>query len=137
VPVTKAGLAREGGKLVWKPFGEGLVFFAVFAVAVGAYHLICPEIDLKLSHVHTTRLEKELIVDTFSVSNGAFIDLKDPTIACDMKGPSGTTISTGAKTVYEVLPAGSTQQFGPLLIGTIPEQAIDFACHVESARVKW
>jgi len=36
----------------------------------------------------------------FKLKNDAYIALKDPEIACDMPGPSGTAIATATKTFY-------------------------------------
>jgi hypothetical protein len=114
-----------------------LLFVAAWGVIAGAYHLIWPQTDLKLSNVHTNQTSEGLVVDTFSVSNGAFIDLKDPLIACDMKGPSGTVIKTAEKILYEPLPAETTRQFETVFMGPIPDQVVEFTCYIKSVRVKW
>ena len=125
------------GWVNWKRIKTWLIVGSVYAVLLTAYHLARPEIDLTMSDVETDATSGDLDLISFKLQNGAFIDLKDPTVACDMKGPSGTTIKTVTKTIYEVLPAENTRMFGSLRMGKTPDQATQFQCYVKSASVKW
>ena len=48
------------------------------------------------------------------------LKLKDPVIACNMKGESGTTITTLEATVYERLPERKDVFLGTVSLGKIP-----------------
>jgi hypothetical protein len=54
-----------------------------------------------------------------------------------MKGPSGTTIETTSKVLYEVLPSEKKRSFSLLDMGEVPDQATQFNCHVEGVSIKW
>jgi hypothetical protein len=109
----------------------------VYALAVSAFHLARPVIDVKMSNVYTNQIGNELVIETFTLRNSAYINLKDPVIACDMKGASGTTIKTTTKTLYEPLPSGQARVFEQVAMGSVPDQVTEFKCYLKSVRVKW
>lgn len=131
----------QRGATTWawrgRKYGASSTRIALYAGGLSAYHLAFPQKDITISHVITARDGERLTLVAFQLRNGAIIALKDPVIACDMKGPSGTTIATATKTIYETLPAETTRQFLSVDMGKIPEQAVTFNCYVTSAAIKW
>jgi hypothetical protein len=83
------------------------------------------------------RYDGRLTLMSFDLENGSYLDLKDPDIACDMKGESGTSVKTVSKVIYEVLPAEGKRSFSAIEMGEIPEQVAYFSCYVTAASVKW
>jgi hypothetical protein len=65
------------------------------------------------------------------------MDLKDPDIACDMNGASGTTIKKASKVHYEALPQGKLRSFSLIDMGAVPEQATKFKCYLKAVSIKW
>jgi hypothetical protein len=137
VDIVVSGVRKPNWKTTWKVSRTLVIVGSLYAIALSAYHLAFPEIDVTMSDVETNILSGELNLLSYKLRNGAFIDLKDPVVACDMKGSSGTTIRTTTKTLYEVLPAGNTVSFGLLRMGETPDQTTQFKCYVKSASVKW
>ena len=74
---------------------------------------------------------------SFDLENGSYLDLKDPEVACDMNGQSGTSSKTVSKVIDEVLPSERKHSFSEIEMGAIPEQVAYFNCYVTSALVKW
>ena len=109
----------------------------VYGVCLLAYHLWRPETDLVMSEAQITQSDGVLELVSFDIRNSAYIDIKDPVIACDMKGPSGTTIKTVTKTIYEVVQSGQKRSFSSVRMGPVAEDAIRFNCHIAGAAVKW
>ena len=106
-------------------------------VIFGAPHVIWPRMDVKTDAVRTDASDGQLTVVYMELENSSYLNLKDPDITCEMKGPSGTTIKTASKIVYETLPAGAKRPFSMVEMGTVPEQATQFLCYVGSVSVKW
>jgi len=121
------------GKTLKKMLLTGLVIAVPFA----GYHILRPQVDLKMSGVRTSESNGSLTLNYFALENRSYIPIKDFEIACDMKGPSGTTISTGKKLLFDVLEAGGVRTYTDLSIGPTPEQATKFDCYVSSASVDW
>jgi hypothetical protein len=90
-----------------------------------------------MSDTQISRDDGRLRLVSFHLANGAYLDLKDPEVACDMKGQSGTSIKTVSKVIYEVLPAEGGRSFLDVEMGEIPEQVAYFNCRVAGASVKW
>jgi hypothetical protein len=110
-----------------------LVLVAIFSIS----HLVWPKIDIKLLNTQMSRYDGRLTLVSFDLENGSYLDLKDPEVACDMKGQSGTRIKTVSKVIYEVLPSERKRSFSDVEMGEIPEQVAYFSCHVTGASVKW
>ena len=100
-------------------------------------HLIWPKMDIKMLNTEMSRYDGRLTLVSFDLENGSYLDLKDPEIACDMRGQSGTRIKTVSKVIYEVLPEERKRSFSDVEMGEIPEQVAYFNCYVTSASVKW
>jgi hypothetical protein len=83
------------------------------------------------------RYDGKLTLVSFDLENGSYLDLKDPEVACEMKGQSGTSIKRVTKVFYEVLPAEGKRSFSDIEMGSIPDQVAYFTCDVSSASVKW
>jgi hypothetical protein len=109
----------------------------VYGICLIGYHLWKPETDLKLSEMQMERSAGILELVSFDISNSAYLDIKDPVIACDMKGASGTTIKSVTKTLYEVIPSSKKRAFRSVLMGPIVEDSVYFTCRVAGAAVKW
>jgi hypothetical protein len=112
----------------------GLLF--VLAV-VSVPRVVWPKMDVKMLNSQMGRYGGQLTLVSFDLANVWYLDLKDPEVACDMKGESGTTIKTVSKVIYEVLPAGQKRSFSDIEMGAIPEQVAYFSCYVGGASVKW
>jgi hypothetical protein len=134
--LSKSELEHKKGP-VKKRIKRWVFGILIFVFAVSAYHLACPEIDVKMFDAQTNVDSGELVLTSFKLSNEAFLEIKDPVIACDMNGPSGTTIKTVTKTVYEILPSGNTREFPFLQMGETVDQAVQFKCYVKSAKIAW
>ena len=113
-------------------------------IGIGAYlfvltfwHLCLPAQDIKMYGAQASVNIGAVEINRFRLHNGAYIDLKDPEITCNMKGPSGTTIKKASKTIYAILPAGRQTEFGPMYVGEAPEQATYAECYVSAASVRW
>ena len=118
--------------------GKKIIYgIIVYVVLLVSFHLWRPETDIKMTEARTNVDLGVLSLEHFRLDNGAYIDLKDSNVTCDMNGPSDTTIKKVSKVLYEVLPAGSWRVFGPIEMGEVPEQATKFKCYVSSASVKW
>jgi hypothetical protein len=114
------------------------ILWLVFLVAIfSAPHLIWPKMDVKMLNTQMSRYEGRFTLVSFDLTNGSYLDLKDPEVDCDMKGPSGTSIKTVSKVIYEVLPAEGKRSFSDVEMGEIPEQVAYFTCYVKRASVKW
>lgn len=100
-------------------------------------HVIWPEMDVKMNSVRVGGTDTELVVDHFELDNQSLLDLKDPEVTCEMKGPSGTVIGTSSQTLYELLPAGKKRSFDKVPMGNIPEQATQFRCYLRRVSVYW
>jgi hypothetical protein len=138
------GLAADCSAVLSKVF-EGFwakafqaVLSLAFLVAIfSAPHLIWPKMDVKMSNAQMSRYDGRLTLVSFDLANGSYLDLKDPEVACDMKGESGTSIKTVSKVIYEILPSERKQSFSDIEMGLIPDQVAYFNCYVSSASVKW
>lgn len=104
-----------------------------------ALHLFHPIIDIKSSPSKlAARIENgTVVVDSFTLYNSAYIGLKDPVVVCDLKGQSGTTISSPQKTIYEAISPESRHAFEPVVLGNVDEQASEIGCRVKSVSVRW
>jgi hypothetical protein len=100
-------------------------------------HVIWPKMDVKMRNTEMGRYDGKLTLVSFDLENGSYLELKDPEVACDMKGESGTSIKTVTKVLYEVLPAEGKRSFSDVEMGAIPEQVAYFSCDVSGASVKW
>ena len=116
----------------------GFVFLALFwgALLYGRL-LIWPEAYIKMLNTEMDRYSGKLSLDHFELQNASFLNLKDPDIACDMKGESGTTIKTASKVIYEVLPMGQKRAFEFVEMGEIPDQVAYFSCYVKGVSMQW
>lgn len=72
----------------------------VVVVLLSIPHVIWPQMDVTMTGVETAQADGRLNVVQFELANGSYLDLKDPDIRCDMKGPSGTTIKSTSKVIY-------------------------------------
>jgi hypothetical protein len=138
------GLAGDWSAALGKAFAgfwaralQLLLSFALLAAIFSAPHLIWPKMDVTMSETQISRDDGRLRLVSFDLANGSYLDLKDPEIACDMKGRSGTSIRTVSKVIYEVLPAEGKRSFSDVEMGEIPEQVAYFNCRVAGASVKW
>jgi hypothetical protein len=114
------------------------IFALVFWVAIFYLpHLVWPKIDLKILNIQMSRYDGRLRLVSFDLDNESYLNLKDPEIACDMKGQSGTSIRMVSKVIYEVLPSEQKRRFSDVEMGEIPEQVAYFSCYVSGASVKW
>jgi hypothetical protein len=110
----------------------------LFLVAIfSAPHLAWPKMDIKMLNIQMSRYDGQLTLVSFDLENGSYLDLKDPEVACDMKGQSGTAIKTVSKVIYEVLPAEGKRSFARVEMGGIPDQVAYFSCYVSGAAVRW
>lgn len=119
-------------KTVQTIFGLGFL-----AVIVSIPHLVWPKMDVKMLNTEMSRYDGRLTLVSFDLANGSYLDLKDPEIACEMKGQSGTSIKTVSKVIYEILPSERKRSFSYVEMGAIPEQVAYFNCYVTSASLKW
>jgi len=138
------GLARDLSRVsknFFKGFWSGalkLSYCAIFLIAAFVVpHVIWPKMDVKTNTVNTDAVGGQLTVIYIELENSSYLNLKDPDIACEMKGSSGTTIKKASKTIYEALPAGTKRIFTMVEMGTIPEQATKFTCYLGSISVEW
>lgn len=70
-----------------------------------------------------------------TIENAAAFPIKDPVIACDLFGPSGTQVGQVAQTLYEVAPAQGTLRFKALNMGFLRSgQVARFSCAVSRAQ---
>ena len=118
-------------KAIWRLVLVGAFLGAIFS----APHLIWPKMDMKILNTQISRYDDRLTLVSFDLTNDSYLDLKDPEIACDMKGQSGTTIKTVSKVIYEVLPSEGKRSFMDVAMGEIPEQVAYFSCYVKGASV--
>lgn len=113
--------------------GTAIVFWGVTSAA----EVCLPQRSLTLSDLVESQGGDNLTLLTFKIKNEGSFDKKDPVMVCDMAGASGTIIKTQSKTIYEVLPAGLTRKFGPVLMGPLPEQMASFNCRIGGVSIKW
>lgn len=66
--------------------------------------------------------------------NASDLGMKDFQVACDLKGQSGSTISTATVTVYRQLLPGQAVQTDPLPLGYINPQVTSGDCRVVGAK---
>jgi uncharacterized membrane protein len=92
---------------------------------------------VKITSIETETSDGKLSVTKIELDNEGSMELKDPEISCAMKGPSGTTIKTASKVIYEVLPSGKSRSFYILDMAPVPDQATQFDCSVKHVSVKW
>ncbi|MGA2882566.1 MAG: hypothetical protein ABSG13_26730 [Bryobacteraceae bacterium] len=128
------GKAFEG---FWAKALQAVLSLAFLVAIFSAPHLIWPKMDVKMSNTQMSRDDGRLTLVSFDLANASYLDLKDPEVACDMKGESGTAIKTVSKVIYEVLPSERKRSFLDVEMGAIPEQVAYFNCYVSGASVKW
>lgn len=69
-----------------------------------------------------------------TITNDAEFDIKDPTIWCDLFGPSGTKVGATRATLYEIVPANGSKRFAELNMGfTRSSQVSNYTCNIMSA----
>lgn len=131
---------KEGFGDLFRFAGKLVLCFLVLAAVVVTPHIFWPERDVTMLSVRTTASDGRLTLVHFELLNGPYMNLKDPKIACDMNGASGTTIKTVSKVLYVALPEGKLHSFDLIDMGEIPEQATQFRCYVKSvsiASIRW
>jgi hypothetical protein len=121
----------------WAKTRQALLGLLVLIALLSAPHLIWPRMDVKMVNTQMSRYDGRLTLVSFDLTNGSYLNLKDPEVACDMKGQSGTSIKTVSKVIYEVLPSEGKRSFSDVEMGEILEQVAYFSCYVTGASVKW
>ena len=68
------------------------------------------------------------------IRNTAEVDIKDPTIVCDLYGASGTQIGDVRETLLEIIPAGGSKRFSELNMGFMGStQVARYSCEIVDA----
>ncbi len=75
-----------------------------------------------------------LIID-ITLRNDALSNLKDFTITCESRGPSGTVTDTNTRVLYEIVDARKTKTFRKLNMGFVNKQATKLGCRVDAASI--
>lgn len=132
-----SGVLGKTFKGFWAKALQAVISLTFLAAIFSAPHLIWPRIDVKMSDTQMSRYNGRLTLVSFDLVNGSYLDLKDPEVACDMKGQSGTAIKTVSRVIYEVLASEQKRSFSDVEMGAIPEQVAYFSCYVSGASVKW
>ncbi len=76
-----------------------------------------------------------MIIDSLVVENKAPIAMKDFDVLCVHSGPSGTEMDRNSRTIYEIVPAGSTSTFREINMGIIHSQAVSSRCEISDAKI--
>ena len=114
-----------------------MVAVLLFVALLVGYHLWRPETDIEMTDVQTNTSPGTLMIVSFRLKNIGWINLKDPVIACDMNGASGTTIKTETKILYQSLHPGAALTFSNIPMGEVVDQATAFNCYLKHASVDW
>jgi len=116
-----------------------VILVIVMGACFLAYHRWFASEDLTLTVVETSQLAGELTVAGIQITNSSsMMDIKDPVIACDALGASGTVITTLKQPLYEIIPAKKTWSSPRVLVmGAVPDQAATFKCRISDATPKW
>jgi hypothetical protein len=110
------GKAFEGAfEDFWAKTMQAIFGLVVLITMFSIPHLVWPKIDIKMRNTQVSRFDGRLTLVSFDLENGSYLDLKDPKVACDMKGESGTSIKTVSKVIYEVLPSERKRSFSYVL----------------------
>lgn len=72
----------------------------------------------------------------FAVENTSDQDLKDFTIGCTAYAPSGTALGQVSKTIYQIVPAHSTQDYDGMEIGNVHPQTFTARCQLVDPNAK-
>lgn len=68
------------------------------------------------------------------IRNSSHYDIKDPTISCDLFGPSGTKTGTIHETLLEIIPKSGSKRFRDLNMGFMGSaQVNNFECSIVGA----
>ena len=111
----------------------GVFMLGVMAAAV--YYIVYPETGLTMSDVKIDVSDGQLALAAFTIENASsYGAVKGPVIACDMKGPSGTTIRTATHIIYIVLPSHKMRSFSSLQMSEVPDQATAYNCYIKGAK---
>jgi hypothetical protein len=137
--------ARNDVSVLWRKTFEGsmvslrkiAIGFAGLIGLLSIPQLIWPERDVKMLSVQTSVSAGHLILNYFELENGSHFNLKDPEIACEMKGPSGTTIKRESRIIYEALESEKRRSFAFIDMGLVAEQVTQFNCFVKNAAIRW
>lgn len=71
-----------------------------------------------------------LVIKSMSIVNANPIALKDLVVECDTAAPSGTTLSTVRKTVYQTFPAKKATTLSNINMGIVNTQSTKAGCEV-------
>ncbi|MGK8437271.1 hypothetical protein ACRS3X_07955 [Ectopseudomonas hydrolytica] len=71
----------------------------------------------------------------FTIRNGGNRAIKDIEIVCEHQGPSGTKIDSNTRTIYEIVPAGTTRTFTNFDMGFIHSQAVSSSCRIKKISI--
>jgi hypothetical protein len=115
--------------------------YVALAILLGALYLaiaaVFPTVDVKLSSESTSVYDGQLFFDGASLQNSGPFGLKDPEIACEAKGQSGTTIQDFKITIYESVPQAKTILLPSQRLGKLPDQTDHVTCRLADIHHQW
>ena len=130
---------------MWKWIAGTVAFFVIVNVAsklVGKPSAARPTVPQIADQVlvrdlnwHSDGFGSVMVIDRVDIVNRNEHAIKDFSIACVVRAPSGTVVSRPMHTVYGRVGANSTETFRNLNMGFINSQAERAACAVFDAKV--
>jgi hypothetical protein len=72
-----------------------------------------------------------VLYETFTVRNDGAAAVKDLKIKCENEAPSGTTLDSNTRTIYEIVPAHRSRTFANFNMGFVDPQTSRSGCQIE------